>query len=179
MTARPLTARPSISSVRPPRLSTAKRKAFAARPQPLDAGFELLRRVRRQPGAEAENAARDRRIGDEAEIAFDLGLAARAAPGDDDLRLGREKDLGAIELGAQIVEFEREGRLRLRPSPMFAQMQKRGDRREQHEADDQREPDDDVLIFAQVIEHRQRIVRLRQSRRAGEAEDRRKSCLPA
>ncbi len=154
-------------------------ETFAARPQPLDASFELLRRVRRQPGAEAEHAAGDRRIGDEAEVALDFGLAARAAPGDDDLRFGREKHLGAVELGAQIVEFERECRLRLRPPPMFAQVEKRGDRREQHEADDQREPDDDVLIFAQVIEHRQRIVRLRQSRRAGEAEDRRESCLPA
>ncbi len=155
-----------------------KAEAFAARPKPFDASLELLRRIRRQPGTKAEDAAGDRRVRDEAEIALDFGLAARAAPRDDDLRFGREKHLGAVELGPQIIELERECRLRLRPAAMFPQVEKGRDRREEHEPDDEREPDDDVLIFAEVLEHGQRIIHLAKSWRAGEAEDRRKSRLP-
>ena len=68
-------------------------ESLAARAQSLDTGFELLCAFRRQPGAEAENAPRDRLVRDETQIAFDLGFVARAVPGDDDLRLGGEEDL--------------------------------------------------------------------------------------
>ena len=144
-------------------------EAFAARPELVDANLELLGGIRRQPGSERENAARHRRVGHEAEIAFDFGLAARAAPGDDDLRLGGEKHFGAVELGAQIVEFEQERRFGFRPAAVLAQVKQRGDRREQHEPDDQREPNHDVLIFAQVLQHEQRVIGLREGRRGDRA----------
>ncbi len=143
-------------------------KGFSARPQSFDAGFELLGRIRRQPGAEAENAPRDRLVGDEAQIAFNLGFMVRAVPGDDDLRLGREKDLRAIEFGAHIVEFERIGRVLLLPFARFAQVQKRGDRGEHDKADEQREAEN-VLIGLQMLEHERGIARLGESGRRGAA----------
>ena len=110
-------------------------KAFAARAQALDRMFELLRRGRRQPRAEAEDAARHRRVRDQRQIALDVGLAGGRPPGDDDLRFGREEHLGAVELGARLGQLAGQLLLALGPAASRRKMQQRRDGGEQHEAD--------------------------------------------
>ena len=98
-------------------------EAFAAAAQPLDAMFEFLRRRGGEPRAEAENAARHRRIDDERKIALDFRLARRRCPGNDDLGLDGEEDIGAVETGAHLGEFGDQGVLALRPAVAPGKMQ--------------------------------------------------------
>ena len=50
-------------------------EGFAAFTQAPHASFELLCRLRCEPGAKPQHASRDRRVGDKRKLAFDVGLA--------------------------------------------------------------------------------------------------------
>jgi hypothetical protein len=67
------------------------REGLAASAQPLHRLIEFLGQFRREPGPEAENSARQRRVGNQRIFALDIRLLGRRAPGDDDLRIRREK----------------------------------------------------------------------------------------
>ena len=74
-------------------------KAFPTFAQLVDILLEFLRRLRWQPGAEAKHPARRRCIGDERDVAFDVGLAIGRTPRNDDLRFGGQEHIGAVEGG--------------------------------------------------------------------------------
>ena len=76
-----------------------RRKAHAARAQGVDPTLHVAGGIRLEPGAEGEHAVR--RVGgcQQRLIADDLGLVGGGGPGHDDLRLGEEKRIGAVDRG--------------------------------------------------------------------------------
>ena len=136
MTALPDTGRPSISRWRPRRLITAAAKASPRVSEPLRRLSDPGRCGRFQPCAEAEHPRRQRRIGDQREIALDRGLGVRALPGDEDLRFAAQHQRRAIELGAGPGEFGLELADAARPDPAADQVKDGGYGREQHQRQD-------------------------------------------
>ncbi len=100
-------------------------KGLAALAQALDAGIELLRGFRREPGAEAEHPACDGRVRHQRQVAFNIRLAAGRGPGDGDLRFDGQEDIGSIELVAKTRALLDESGLALGPALAAGQVQKR------------------------------------------------------
>ena len=126
--------------------------------------FDLLGRCGRQPSPEAEDAARNQNIGDERQIALDIGLAGRRAPGHDDLGFCRQEHLGAVEPGAQIRQFLGELALALCPTAATREMQKRRYGRKEGEADQERNPCD-LTVFRHSVDRETPNVGRRPARR--------------
>ena len=123
--------------VAPARAGERHAKSFAAGAQPVHIRFKLMRRFGRQPGAKAEYAAGRLGIRDKRQIALDVRLAAGGAPSDDDLLFGGEKNIGAVEPGAQLGQLADEGSFALRPLLAPGEMQKRRNGGNQHQRDDE------------------------------------------
>ena len=113
-------------------------KGLAALAKPHHARVQGVRLIGRQPRSETQHPARNRHVDDEADVAGDLGLVRPQAPGDDDLRLGRQEGLGAIELDARVVELGHEHGLALLHAAAAGHVQQGDDRGEQQEADGDR-----------------------------------------
>ena len=75
-------------------------EALARGAQALDAGFHLAGGFRRQPCAEGEHATPRARVADKGGVAPHVRLRVGAAPGDQDLRFGGQKRVGAVQIGA-------------------------------------------------------------------------------
>ena len=136
-------------------------EGFAARAQPVDAGVHLLGDGGRKPGAEPQDAPGVGRIGDERQVALDVGIAVGASPGDDDLRLGGEKHVGTIEFGAHRIDVLDERDLALHPTPASRQVAERGQRHEKDQGENEGQAGDVVRL----VQTRQecRALRLRSS----------------
>ncbi len=98
--ARPPTTWPSASIGRPCERGERGGEAFAARAQRVDQPLHRARLVRLEPGAEGEHAMRRIGAGDQRRIADDLGLVDRRRPGHQDLRVGAQQRVDAVDLGA-------------------------------------------------------------------------------
>ncbi len=91
-----------------------------------------------EPRGEREHAARQGRVGDQREIALDARLAVGPIPGDENLRLAGQEEIGAIKPGARAGELAGEFALPARPSPPTQQVQRSGqNRKEQQQQDDE------------------------------------------
>ena len=125
-----------------------ERERFAAIEQPLDRLLQRRGETGLEPRREGEDAARRRRVGDQREIAFDPRLAVGRVPGEQDLRLAGEKQVGAIEPGAGAGEFAGEFGLALGPAPPAEQVKRRRQHREEQQQQDDEAADvgDDRLI---------------------------------
>ena len=73
-----------------PQADDGSNEGFAAGQQPLRRLFDPGRLGRIEPRAEGEHARRQRRIGDEGEIALNGRLRVQTIPGDEDLRLAAQ-----------------------------------------------------------------------------------------
>ncbi len=110
------------------------RKRLASAEQPFDGLLHRGGKRGLEPRRESEHTARQRRIGDQREVALDTRLAVGAVPGDENLRLAGQEEIGAIEPSPRTGKFPCEFALTARPSPPTNQMQRRGqDREEQQE----------------------------------------------
>ena len=113
---------------------------LAPTPQAIDLMFEFLRRLRRQPRAEGEDAPRRRHVGDQLRRALDIRLARRAFPSNEQLLLAGQKNLGAVALRARMFELCRQLRFAAAPSLALRKVSQRDEAREQSKATAQREP---------------------------------------
>ena len=97
--ARPPTTWPSASIGRPASVVSVDGEAFAALAQRRHRAFHRLRLVGIEPQPEGEHAMRRVGVGDEADVADDLGLVVGGRPGDQDLRLRAQQRIDAVDLG--------------------------------------------------------------------------------
>ena len=153
----PDTGRPSISRWRPRKLTTAAAKASPRVSNRSVASSILAAWAGIEPGAEGEHARRERRIGDEREIALDRRLRVQTIPGDEDLRLAAQHQRRTVEFGVGPRELRLELVNAARPDSAADEMEDRGDRRQQHQRQDD-EADDIGLDRGQVERDPRRSV---------------------
>ncbi len=109
-------------------------EAFAMVFQAVDGSIDRLRLGRGQPASEREDAAVCVAVRQESQIALDLRLTTRSAPGHDDLRIGGEQDVRPVASRAQAGILGEDLRLALDPAPALADVNDRGRGREDDEA---------------------------------------------
>ena len=144
---------------------------LASRAQPVHRMIERLGRRGGQPRAEAQDASRHHHVGDERQVALDVGFARRGAPGDDDLDLGRQEHLGTVEPAAQVRHLGVEAALALEPAPAAGEMEQGRDGGEQREADQQRDAGD-LAVVRHAVERRDPEIGCREGRRGHYGADR-------
>ena len=135
-----------------------QRKGPALRAQRVDRDPPWHALVGREPGAEGEHAARQRRTQQQRHVAADIRLVAARRPHDDDLRFGEKQRIGAVALLAQLVDFRLlRGKL-LRAARPRAQQRDRGHDREHDDAQRQGERGDLVALKpgngVEIVGHR-------------------------
>ena len=125
-----------------------ERERFAAAEQPLDRLLQFRGEGGLEPRGEGQHAARRGRVGDEREVAFDARLAVGPIPGEQDLRLAGEEQIGAVERGAGAGELAGEFGFALGPAPAADEVQRGGEHREQQQQQDHEPADvgDDRLV---------------------------------
>ena len=110
-----------------------------------------------------------RRLSDEqGQVALDLGFPARSAPGDDDLRFGREQDVRPVAPGAQAGVLGEDLRLALAPAAALADVNDRGRGREYDEAHEYGQADRAVGIDPRGDLRDHGVSRMRRMRAARE-----------
>ena len=115
-----------------------ERERFAAAEQPLDRLLQICGEAGLEPRGEGEHAARRGRVGDEREVALDARLAVGLIPGEQDLRLAGEEQIGAVERGAGAGELAGEFGFALGPAPPADEVERgREHREEQQQQDDE------------------------------------------
>ena len=137
--------------------------------QMRDIGLQRLGLIGRQPGAEAEHAARRRRIDRQTHVALDLRLAARAGPDHDELGFRGEKGAGALDLLAQLLDFRGKLRLAPRPAPPPGEMEQSGDGGEKHQPRPERQAESRIRARKSRGRLRTRREAGKEQRRRGEA----------
>ena len=87
------------------RRGQVKQEPFAALAQNVDRAIHLLRRRRRQPGSERQDALRRFLGGERGDVAADLRPILARGPGDQDLGLGKQQRAVAVGFALQALDF--------------------------------------------------------------------------
>ena len=97
------------------------------------------------------------RIHQDGDFTLDIRLAGGATPGHHDLRLGAEKDVGAVELRPRLGELGDERALPHRPAPASRDVHQRGAGGENDECDEDRQASD--VLVAEIARCVQGVLR--------------------
>ena len=154
-----------------------KLEPLAPAAQGLHGAFQRLGGSRREPGAEGQRLARTVDVADQRQVARDVRLVRRCAPGDEDLRLGGEENIGAVQIGAGGGEIRRQHGFAGSPCPAASQMDQRGGGGDAGQGDHEEQADERLrlrrlLNGARALGHGARRAHARQQGKRGEAGDR-------